>query len=247
MKRKKKIVPLIIILIISTIICGAITFSYFYRQGAVRINYPSEEKYPVRGVDVSSYQGEIDWDILMEQGIEFAFIKSTEGSTFVSPTFKKSWEDALKTDLRVGAYHFFSFDSPGATQAELFCKTVPRLDNTLPPVIDVEHYGDYISKEKIDIPAAKRELRVLVDALKKHYGKTPIIYCSFLYNSIVKDDFSDCDLWVRSVYLPFPFGENPVFWQYSDNHILDGYSGPQKLIDMNVFMGTREEFKKYAK
>ena len=247
MKSQKKLIALIVILVISGIISASITFVFFYKQGVVRINYPSKEKYPVRGVDVSGYQGKIDWEVLMKQGIDFAFIKSTEGSTFVSSTFEENWKNAIETDLKVGAYHFFSFDSPGATQAELFCKTVPLLSEMLPPVIDVEHYGDYISKKKIDIPAVKRELRVLVDALKKHYGKTPIIYCGPLYNSIIKDDFSDCDLWYRSVYFPITDKENLVFWQYSDNHILDGYSGSEKFIDMNVFMGTREEFEEYGK
>lgn len=247
MNRKKKTASFISILVVLIVIVSAIAFVCLYKQGMVRINYPSKEKYPVRGVDVSGYQGEIDWEVLMEQGIDFAFIKSTEGSSFVSSTFEKNWETAIETDLRVGAYHFFSFDSPGADQAELFCKTVPRLENMLPPVVDVEHYGDYTLKKKIDIPAAKRELRILVDTLKKHYEKTPIIYCGPLYNSIIKDDFSDCDLWYRSVYFPITDKENLVFWQYSDNHILEGYSGPQKFIDMNVFIGTRKEFEEYGR
>ena len=50
-------------------------------NGIIQLNHPSQESYPVRGVDVSSYQGEIDWQVLSRQGIQFAFIKATEGSS----------------------------------------------------------------------------------------------------------------------------------------------------------------------
>lgn len=77
-------------------------------------------------MDVSSWQGEIDWPTLAGQGLSFAFIKATEGSGFTDPRFSYNWEQARKTALRVGAYHFFSYDSPGETQADNFIAAVPR-------------------------------------------------------------------------------------------------------------------------
>ena len=103
-------------------------------NGVILLNYPSVEKYPVRGVDVSAYQGEIDWDTLALQGISFAYIKATEGSSFVDKCFDYNYAQAKKTGLRVGAYHFFSFDSGGDTQAENFIATVEPCENMLPPV-----------------------------------------------------------------------------------------------------------------
>ena len=73
------------------------------------------------------------------------FIKATEGSSFVDEHFAYNYAEARKTDLAVGAYHFFSYDSPGAAQAENFINTVAPHAGMLPPVIDVEFYGD---KEK---------------------------------------------------------------------------------------------------
>ena len=133
----------------------------FY-TGVLHINNPSKKKYPIRGDDVYHYQGEVD-----EQ-------------------FDKNWSDAQCVDLRIGAYHFFSLDSPGTDQAENFCSTVTPVEKMLPPVVDVEPYGNY---------------------------KDPTVK------------------W--------------TFWQYSNRHVLSGYSGNERYIDMNVFCGSEEEFDKY--
>ena len=109
--------------------------------GIVHINNPSKVKYPVAGVDVSAYQGRVDWDILSEQNIDFAYIKATEGSTFKDSCFEYNWKEASKTDLRIGAYHFFSFESSGEKQATNFIDSVDAIPEMLPPVIDVEYYG----------------------------------------------------------------------------------------------------------
>ena len=74
--------------------------------GLPRLNSPSGERYPVRGVDVSVYQGGIDWKTLAEQGISFAFIKATEGSSSVDPNFCWNYSQARQSGLRIGAYHF---------------------------------------------------------------------------------------------------------------------------------------------
>lgn len=227
------------------LVIGLMCVIKLYQQGKIHINNPNLNQYPIIGVDVSNHQGEIDWDVLADQGIGFAFIKSTEGSTYVDKHFYDNWENAYRTGLRIGAYHFFSFDSPGKTQAELFCSTVKQVDNMLPPVVDVEYYGKYQSKKDLDIPKIKKELRVLVDILEEHYGMKPIIYCGLLYDSVIKEDFKDCDLWYAQVYMPLFNKKDVDFWQYSNNHILQGYSGAEKFIDMNMFMGSKEEFDIY--
>lgn len=76
MKKKTTIVTCLIVLI-STLI-----FIFWY-NGIIFLNYFDEKNYEVKGVDVSHYQGDIDWEILSNQGIKFAFIKATEGKSFV--------------------------------------------------------------------------------------------------------------------------------------------------------------------
>ena len=67
----------VFIIIISAILVLALLF-YF---GVLHINNPSQKTYPVRGVDASNFQGEVDWNTLSEQNISFAYIKATDGAS----------------------------------------------------------------------------------------------------------------------------------------------------------------------
>jgi len=230
-----------------TILCAALILAVLFLNGTIRINTPSAEKYPVRGVDVSHYQGEIDFDVLARQGMRFAFIKATEGSSYVDSRFEENLAAVQESSLRPGFYHFFSYDSLGSSQAEHFIQNVPVLDNMLPTVIDVEFYGDYFASPA-PAETAVPELRAMADALREHYGVSPILYCTQrAWRLYIRDNFDDCDLWIRDVYLwPRP-GQNWVFWQFTDRARLDGYDGDEPCIDVNVFHGTEDEFTRYGK
>jgi lysozyme len=197
----------------------------------------------VKGVDVSHFQGDIDWGVLSGQDIDFAFIKATEGSGGIDECFFKNWEDVQKTDLAAGAYHFFSFDSNAAAQAANYMATVNVLDGGLPPAIDFEFYGD---KEAYPPDAAqtRRSLQELLDILENHYGKKPIIYATMkTYNIYLKGEFDAYPLWIRNVYYTpqWDLKGKWTFWQYSDRGVLPGYSGDEKYIDLNVFYGNKSE------
>jgi lysozyme len=191
-----KIKIIFLILIAFSFITTLATLIY---SGIILPNNPSKQNYPIRGVDVSSYQGIINWDILSKQGIDFAYIKATEGSSFVDNRFSYNWEHANTTSLRIGAYHFFSFDSSGLTQAENFIKIVPALDSSLPPVVDFEFYGDK-EKNLPDTTKAKENLRVLLEKLEVQYNKKPIIYVTGKsFNLYIKNDFKDYPIWIRNI------------------------------------------------
>ena len=142
---KKRILIFAVLLILS----AGLTAGLLY-IGVLHINNPSRTKYPIRGVDVSHYQGEIDWERLAGEDISFAYIKATEGSGHKDEMFDRNWSEAQTTGLRIGAYHFFSLDSAGADQAENFCSTVTAVDGMLPPVVDVEPYGGYKDPDKLN-------------------------------------------------------------------------------------------------
>ena len=224
----------------------SITISSLFYFGIWHFNNPSLTRYPVRGVDVSSYQGDIDWTVLSKQNITFAFIKATEGSSFVDKQFLDNWEEASKTSLWVGAYHFFSFESTGNAQAAHFISTVGSLRQSLPPVIDIEYYeikSDIsFSRDKI-----RGELKALIHELENQYGVLPILYVTKeTYNDFVKDNIFDCPLWVRNVFSEPGFVQDDAwtFWQYSNRHHLTGYSGVEPYIDMNVYNGDLDKFLK---
>ncbi|MFB7796881.1 GH25 family lysozyme [Isoptericola sp. NPDC056134] len=208
-------------------------------NGVLWPNRLAADRYAVRGVDVSAYQGEIDWPVLADQDLDFAFIKATEGSAHEDERFAASWEGARATDLLVGAYHFLSFESPGADQAAHMIDVVPAESGALPPVVDVEYYGDFAAD-----PPTVDELRgildPMLDALEEHYGVPPILYTTQQIRAdYLGDDYDRYPLWIRSVAsTPDLPRRDWEFWQYSDRDTLPGYAGEEEHIDMNVFDGT---------
>ena len=211
----------------------------------ININQYLVGGYSVKGVDVSHYQGEIDWEHFREQGIDFAFIKATEGSSLVDERFEENREGAKAAGLYAGAYHFFSFDSTPASQAEHFIATVGDLSGSLPPVVDIEFYGDKRKNppEKAYVVSGLREL---LEALEEEYGVKPIIYTTYtVYNRYIRNAFQEYPLWIRNVYYPpGDIGRQWTFWQYCDTGALGGTAGEEKFVDLNVFRESREDLLK---
>ena len=235
MKRSRKLIIIIVIVLLALAVAFAAVF-FLIKSKKVLFNQIFISDEDVVGVDVSKYQMDIDMDELARQNIDFVYIKATEGSTNTDENFSVNWKNAGNSLLARGAYHFFSFDSDGDTQAQNYIKTVGSLTGDLRPVIDVEYYGD---KEQ-NPPAREdviRELHVMLDELEKEYGVKPVIYASgTLYDTYIKGEFDEYPRWVRSVYyhVNIDNGDNWLVWQYCDRGRLSGYSGGEKYIDLNV-------------
>lgn len=205
---------------------------------------PSTSLYDIKGVDVSRYQGNINWQAFESQNVKFAFIKATEGSSHVDKYFSRNWKNVANTNILATAYHFFSFESSGITQAENFISTVGKRKGMLPPVVDVEFYADYFSnppnKEKITYTLSE-----LLNQLEKFYNVKPIIYTTYkAYEAYIKDNFTNYPLWIRNVYInPSLTGiDSWIFWQYSDEGKLYGHQG--KAIDLNIYRESFNQLKK---
>lgn len=244
-KKQKLFISLIILLLAAVVL----TFVLWHR-GIFIPNASNVKKYSVKGVDVSAYQGEISWPKIQEQNIRFAFIKATEGSTFVDKQFSDNWKNAKSTNLRIGAYHFFSYDSEGKRQAENYIKNVPIDEQALPPVIDVEFYGDK-EKNPPNRMEVEKELKEMVKMLEDHYGKRVILYTTQkAYNLYIQGSYDQCDIWIRDVFTKPSLSDKRAwtFWQYTDRGLLEGYNGSEKekFIDLNVFYGSENEFLKYG-
>ena len=232
----------------AVLLSGILVFALNW-NGILLLNNPSSQEYPVRGVDVSSYQGEIDWDVLASQNTSFAFVKATEGSSYVDPCFEYNYQQAQQTGLRIGAYHFFSYDSSGDTQADNFISTVYPVENMLPPVIDLEFYGDK-EKNPPEQSVVRQQLDVLLHRLEEHYGMKPILYATEKsYALYLEGGYEEYDIWIRNVISApgLSDGRAWTFWQYTNRARLDGYDGAEPYIDLNVFRGTAEEFENYPK
>ena len=211
------------------------------------------EKYEVKGVDVSEYQGEIDWDKIKSQGIDFAFIKATEGSTSKDNYFDTNFSKLKQMDnMLVGCYHFFSFETKGEEQAQNYINVVGNVENDnslIIPIVDIEYYS-YYKKAKPSKEWVLEELQNLLNKMEEEYRLKPIIYTTMeFYNDYIKGNFEEYDLWIRDiVFNPSLNLENRKweFWQYTGKGRLDGYKGEEKFIDLNVFNGSKSEFEEYV-
>ena len=196
----------------------------------------------VKGIDTSEYQGAIDFEALSSAGIEFVYAKASEGTTHVDAQFSATCERASGSHAALGAYHFFSFDSPGESQAANFIASAkaswddPAI-RSLKPAVDVEWYGD----KKQNPPQAedvRRELRAFVESVEAACGHKPLIYTgNDVYDLYLKGYFDDCDLWISCRKWP-AWAEWPqegwTIWQYSDVGEVKGAANEEGHVDLDV-------------
>ncbi len=245
---KKIILKISIAFVALIVMIGIILFALVW-NGIIILNEGYSNRYDIKGVDVSSHQGEIDWGVIASQGVSFAFIKATEGSSFVDKSFEYNFKQAQKADISVGAYHFFSYDSGGITQAENFINTVIAFEGMLPPVIDVEFYGDK-EKDPPEREQVSEQLKIMLELLEKHYGQKPIIYATERsYELYLANDYGEYDIWIRNVISRPKLSDNRewVFWQYTNRERLKGFNGKEKYIDVNVFNGDAYKYAEYLR
>ncbi|AII52085.1 hypothetical protein N008_08850 [Hymenobacter sp. APR13] len=193
---------------------------------------PLLDGYSVHGIDVSAYQGRINWAEVASHDVQFAFIKATEGVTLRDQRFRRNWEAARKAGVYRGAYHYFQPNYDGARQANLFTRTVPLAPGDLPPVLDVEH------AEFHDVAAMRRNVGVWLRLVERHYGVRPILYSNYsFYKRHLAGHFDKYPLWLAHYEVPEPRlpREKWIIWQHSDEAYIPGIRG---TVDFNVFQGS---------
>ncbi len=195
--------------------------------------------YPVHGIDVAKYQTGIDWQAARANGVNFAFIKATEGGDRVDEMFRDHWRGAGRAGVRRGAYHFFYHCRPAIEQARWFIRHVPKTAGMLPPVLDMEWTPFSPTCTIRRTPEEiRRDAAIFIRALTAHYGVRPILYTSI-------DFFEDNQMWRgRRRFLAARGGQAPAdlydghpwtFWQYTSTGLVPGIPGK---VDINVFAGS---------
>ena len=201
------------------------------------------DRFPVHGIDVSHHQGKIDWNEVATSEVGFAFIKASEGRDHQDTRFSENWAAAEKVGLVRGAYHFFTFCTPGAAQIEHFLAIAPPVAGTLPPVVDVEFAGNCRAWTSID--DIRAELLVFLELAEKAWGRRPILYItSESERRIIGENFDGYPIWVRSVFWRPPGEPAWMFWQYTDDAQVAGIDTP---VDMNVFRGEPQELTAFVR
>ena len=187
------------------------------------------------GIDVSMNNGSIDWNKVVQdpQKIRFAYIKATEGTTYVDPTFDENRKGATAAGLKNGAYHFYSLATPPINQAYNFINKVHALGvSDLPPMLDIEK-----QPMPADLAQYEADLHTWLDTVEKALGQKPIIYTAYYYwHDLFKNpvSFASYPLGVAqygpggaprpATSLPLVFGgwTEWALWQYSSIGNVEG-------------------------
>jgi lysozyme len=200
-------------------------------------------KYPITGIDISRHSGIIDWDKIKNQHISFVYIKATEGEDYLDPNYVNNVTEALKTNLKVGEYHFFRFNKPGKTQAINFLFHTKDFTGKLTPVLDIEEWGNMpVTKSQKEI---RKEIADFLNTVENVSGCKMIIYTNInTYNHFIKGQFLDNPLWICSFNKDriLPDNREWLFWQHAHNGKLAGIKG---FVDLNTFNGDEAKWKKY--
>ncbi len=201
-------------------------------------HYPDRAKYEVVGVDISAHNGEIDFGRVAADGMDFVIIKATEGGTFKDKKFVDNVRRAKAAGLKVGAYHFFRFDTPGYMQGLNFLNSLQGRELDLPLVIDIEEWANPNSQPT---PKVLNRLSEMIDHLEGHGYRVMLYTNKNGYARFVKGRLEGYPLWICSL-MDEPDGFGWTLWQATHNGRVDGVNHP---VDINAFSGTLAEWEEF--
>lgn len=196
--------------------------------------------YQVHGIDISHYQGAVNWTALTaEDGrpfpLSFIFMKATEGGDMVDDRFEENFRQAREHGLVRGAYHYFLPQSDPLRQAEHFIRTVHLEPGDLPPVLDVETTGRCSSEE------LQQAVSTWMDRVEQHYGVRPLLYTSYRFKTrhLSSPQMDTYPYWIAHYYVDsVRYQGRWQFWQHTDVGQVPGIS---ERVDLDVFNGTLEQ------
>ncbi|MDR6756660.1 lysozyme [Mycoplana sp. BE70] len=201
----------------------------------------------VHGIDISKWNGDIDWPTVKDSGVSFAFIKATEGTDRIDQRFDDYWRGAKTAGVAHAPYHFYYFCSTPDDQADWFIRNVPKSAALLPPVLDAEWNPASPTCRKRPPPEVVRaDLQRFLDRIESHYGKRPIIYTTVdFHRQNMVGYFGNYHLWLRSVadHPENVYGRKWTFWQYTSTGVVPGISGD---TDINVFAGSTKNWDRWV-
>jgi len=200
----------------------------------------------VRGIDISHYNGPVNFAQSAGSGFAFVYVKASEGRFTKDPLFAANYAGLLQNQIPRGAYHFFYPQLDAQAQASNFLSAVTHLNaGDLPPVLDVEMSGEQ------NPSAIATAIQQWLDSVQENLGCTPMIYTAAgFWNTALggTTSFASYPLWVAeytgnsSPRLPTGF-TNYVFWQYSQSGSVPGIASN---VDMDQFNGSLSDLNQLA-
>lgn len=208
---------------------------YAARQYLETPPYVDANRYPVRGIDISAHNGRMNLESARADGIDFAFIKASEGDTYGDPDFGLNYDKAVSAGIKVGAYHFFRFDTEGVPQAMNFLHRIGNRPLDLGLVIDVEQTGNPTG---VDPAVISDRLGSMIEYLNLKGYRVTLYTNRDGYYDFLEGNFRGQQLWICSFSNP-PISTDWIFWQYNHRGRVKGINGD---VDLNAFNGSRAEW-----
>ena len=204
--------------------------------------YP--EGYEIHGIDISHYQGEIDWEQLKNAMIEgcpvrFVIIKSTEGASRLDDHFRENFNQVRDYGFIRGVYHFWSNKSSAREQAYYFLDKVHLTEGDLPPVLDIEHKPADKSVDDF-----QRDVLTWLHIVEDKYHAKPVIYTYYKFKEkyLSAPVFDDYPYWIAHYYVDkVQYQGKWKFWQHTDAGKLPGIKG---YVDFNIYNGSFYDLRK---
>lgn len=195
------------------------------------------------GIDISQYQGKIEWDsVQLIQGvqpIDFALVRATMSISRKDKYFDKNWQKLADKNIIRGAYHFYDANKSSTEQAENFIQKVELQSGDLPPILDIEKLSRIQSNEEL-----KRGIFNWLHLVENHYHIKPIIYSyDYYFLSYFKpEELEGYVIWVAN-YNPVdrPIFEKWDIWQFSEKGLVKGVH--ENYVDLNVYQGTVDDLR----
>ncbi|MBP1640141.1 MAG: glycoside hydrolase family 25 [Bacteroidetes bacterium] len=212
----------------------------YHRTAGVDISrYTTNDQ--IVGIDVSMHTGIINWDIIKRQGVDFAYIKSTEGADYLDPRYLYNLREAKSAGLPVGAYHFFRFHRTGKEQAANFLSQVDVRSLDLPPVVDVEEWGQYNFSKNAGYVSA--EVQSFINNIENKTNRRVVIYADKnSFKKYIEGKFRNNPIWICSIGKAPQISQKWTLWQKSQRGKCSGASG---IVDINLFNGDNRDWKEF--
>jgi len=205
-----------------------------------------EDSGPILGIDVSHFQGDINWDEIKKANITFAYSKATQGEAYTDPRFHNNWANIDKSGLHRGAYHFYVAADDAKKQAEHFVSTVQSEDiGDMPPMLDLEQGG--MPKPVADKKAFQKSVLQWLTIVESKLGVKPIIYTNTPFGNeyLNSPEFADYHLWiaeygVKEPKIPQAWKEKGwLIWQRSERGTVEGAVGN---VDHDLYNPKKVDF-----
>lgn len=201
-----------------------------FRNRSILSNHPSA----LIGIDISHYQGEIEWQKLKtvydRYPIRFIFVRATMGADGRDLTYRRNWQAIRQSEMTGGVYHYYRPNENSTLQAQNYIQNVRLMPGDFVPILDIEELPTIQSMDRL-----KTGIQNWLNIVENHFGVRPMIYShSHYYDNYLSAGFSRYPTWIAnySIYVP---NRNWHCWQFTQTGYAKGIRGK---VDINIFNGS---------